>query len=244
MRWCVYFVAIIVAGCEPPAEPVIALKAPEHVAIPVASPVPEKDKPPIALPDPPLLSPAGFALITDFEGWVPRPELPDLRYSGVSWGYGYDAHQNSKVNILGDWGALPAPEPARLAATQPFYGQTAVQPVKAVKDILVPHSVGDDVFVRVDMSRVFAQCRQVMPGFDALRSNAQSAIASLVFNRGPAMSGDNRLEMRAIRDAVPSRDYDEIARQLRKMKRVWTGTSIQAGMYRRRDAEADLVLTP
>lgn len=175
---------------------------------------------------------------------MPHPELPDLRYSGVSWAYGYDAHQNSKANILLDWERLPAPEPARLAATQPFYGQSAVQPWRSVRDILIPHSVGDDVFIRVDMARTYDQCRRAMPGFEDLRPNAQSAIASLVFNRGPGMSGPNRLEMRNIRDAVPSRDYEEMATQFRKMKRVWTGTSIQAGMYRRRDAEAQLVLTP
>ena len=43
---------------------------------------------------------------------------------------------------------------------------------------------------------------------------------------------------------LPKRDYDGMAFEFRKMKRVWAGTSIQAGMYRRRDAEAKLLVTP
>jgi hypothetical protein len=245
---CVWLLAFALAACQPPAEPVLDPLAPSASpsrVTPVPRPtIAEADKPTIALPAPPELTEAGFHLITEFEGWAGHPELPDLRFSGVSWGYGYDAHQNSKVNILSDWSPLPTPEPTRLAETQPYYGRSAIQPWGRVRDIFIPHSVGDDVFIRVDMARVDAQCRRAFPGFEELRSNCQSAIRSLVFNRGPGLSGPNRVEMRAIRDAVPSRDYEEIALQLRKMKRVWSGTSIQAGMYRRRDAEAQLVLTP
>jgi hypothetical protein len=231
----------------------------EQILAPVPSPTPSPEveiireptpeptaSPPtvLSLPPAPQLTPQGKALIFEFEGWAGRPELPDLRYSGTSWGWGYDAHQNTKANILVDWQSLPAPQPTRLAATQPFYGRSAIEPTKQVHDILVPRVVGDDVFIRIDMSRTFAECRHALPGFDDLRPNAQSALASLIFNRGPSMSGGNRVEMRAIRDLVPSRDYDGIALQLRKMERVWSGTSIYNGMRNRREAEARLVETP
>lgn len=261
MRCCLGFTALILAACSPP-EPILAPSTPHHaieadvvpstepdvevIQTPTPAPtVPESEKPVIALPTPPeTLTSAGFKLITDFEGWAARAELPDLRYSGVSWAWGYDSHQNSRVNILLDWAALPAPQPVRLAATQPFFGRSAVQPTKDVHDIVIPHFVGDDVFIRVDMARTFDQCRRAMPGFDDLRPNAQSAIASLIFNRGPGMSGVNRTEMRAIRDAVPSKDYEAIAMNFKKMVRIWRGTSIESGMTRRRLAEAALVLTP
>lgn len=244
MRWLLHSLPLILVACgqaqEPRQNTPTPVPTPPASVTPTASPAP----PVIALPPVPPLTDAGFKLITEFEGWAARPELPDLRYSGVSWAYGYDAHQNSKVNIVADWDGLPKPQPTRLAATQPFYGRSAIQANRDVHDILIPHSVGDDVFIRVDMSRVYDQCRRAMPGFDDLRLNAQSALASLIFNRGPGMSGPNRVELRAIRDAVPSKDYERIASELKKMKRIWTGTEIQGGMYRRRDAESALVLTP
>ena len=49
--------------------------------------------------------------------------------------------------------------------------------------------------------------------------------------------------MREIRALVPHKDYRGIAQQIRSMKRLWQGTEIEAGMARRRDAEADLALS-
>jgi GH24 family phage-related lysozyme (muramidase) len=54
------------------------------------------------------------------------------------------------------------------------------------------------------------------------------------------MNGDSRREMRAVRDAVANGDLQEIANQLRSMKRIWEGKGLD-GLLRRRDAEADLV---
>jgi GH24 family phage-related lysozyme (muramidase) len=101
-----------------------------------------------------------------------------------------------------------------------------------------------EVFNKIDVAREWTRAERAMPGFEDLRPNAQAALISLGFNRGWSMTGDNRREMRAIRDAVPKKDYPEIASQLRKMIRVWTGTSIFNGMKRRRFAEAVLVETP
>ena len=70
--------------------------------------------------------------------------------------------------------------------------------------------------------------------------DAQGALVSLVFNRGPGMDGDRRREMRAVRDAVARKDLREIAGQIRAMKRLWEGQGLD-GLLRRRDAEADLV---
>jgi len=57
------------------------------------------------------------------------------------------------------------------------------------------------------------------------------------------MQGDRRREMRAIRDLVPAKDYGGIASQIRLMKRLGVGTRIERGISRRRDVEADLVLS-
>jgi GH24 family phage-related lysozyme (muramidase) len=81
---------------------------------------------------------------------------------------------------------------------------------------------------------------QAFPGVEQLPADAQGALVSLVFNRGPGMEGDRRREMRAVRDAVAQKDLREIARQIRAMKRIWKGQGLD-GLLKRRDAEADLV---
>jgi GH24 family phage-related lysozyme (muramidase) len=48
--------------------------------------------------------------------------------------------------------------------------------------------------------------------------------------------------MRAVRDAVAAGDLQEIATQIRAMKRLWVGKGVD-GLLKRRDAEARLVET-
>ena len=72
-------------------------------------------------------------------------------------------------------------------------------------------------------------------------------MVSLVFNRGAALEGDRRREMKTIRDIMAKTQvFDEkslyqIAEQIRKMKRIWIGGGIEKGMSRRRDAEAKII---
>lgn len=228
------------AGLDPKSTP----------APPIAT-VPEASKPFLAVDSalPPSLSPLGLTLIIEFEvggrsGYNPHPEAPDARYSGVTWGIGYDAHQTSKAVILDDWKQLGPVPSRRLAATQPYYGVSAKQHLQDVRDILVSWGAANDVFQRIDVAREIARCRKAYDKFDELRPNAQAALISLGFNRGYSFIGDNRKEMRMIRDLVPKKDYAGMAGQFRGMVRVWKGTSIEQGMTRRRLAEAKLVETP
>jgi len=89
------------------------------------------------------------------------------------------------------------------------------------------------------------QTEKAFPGVDKLPPDAQGALVSLIYNRGPRMTDrdpktQDRREMRAIRDAVPRGDLKEIATQLRSMKRLWENKGM-GGLLKRRDAEADLV---
>lgn len=174
----------------------------------------------------------------------PHPELPDRRFSGVTVGIGYDLHQYSKAVILSDWIALPSPAPTRLAATQPFYGQNAVQPWQQVRDILVPWAAATHVFLNCDVAREFSAAKRAFPGFEDLTKNCQAALIANGFARGYSTAGPNRTELRAIRDLIPKRDYAGIASQLRKQERVWVGTSIYNGLKARVYAEAKLAETP
>ena len=68
-----------------------------------------------------------------------------------------------------------------------------------------------------------------------------------MFNSGAALEGDRRREMKLIRDGMKLVSvYDQkaltfIANQIRNMKRIWIGGSIEKGMSRRRDAEAKII---
>lgn len=201
--------------------------------------------------DTPVLTPEGLGLIVEYEvgGESQYKKWPHPEYSGgasgVTWGIGYDGHQNSKTAILSDWKRIGERPAQRLAATQPYSGSSAKVHYRDVVDITVPWQPSIEVFLEIDVSRTDVQCRRAFPGFDSLRPKAKDAIRSLVFNRGAAMNGPNRVEMRWMRDVgVPKKDYDGLAAAERDMKKIWRGTSIQAGMYRRREAEARLFETP
>lgn len=204
----------------------------------------------IGLPAPVELSPAGYSLILEFEvgggqpyydKFLQHPEWPG-ESSGTTIGVGYDISTVSVSAFNSDWSALPDSPRGRLAATQPFSGRSAIQPTQQVHDIIVQWGLGKDVFDRVDVARFYAMTSKIFPDLDHLRPNAQAALVSLVFNRGAGMSGSSRAEMRDLRDsAVPRHDYDQMAYDFRKMKRLWPDTP---GLRRRRDAEADLILTP
>lgn len=196
-----------------------------------------------------LLSSGGRSLVLEYEtggksGYDPHPEAPDPRLSGVTWGIGYDGHYNSPTVIKMDWAILGSRNVDRLAAMHPYYGRSAQAHLKEVRDITIAWQTATDVFDNVDVAREFANAKRAVPGFEKLRPNAQAAWISLGFNRGWSMSGPNRVEMREMRDLTPKRDYEGIAFQLRKMPRIWRGTSIERGMTRRRIAEAKLMETP
>lgn len=222
---------------------------PRPSAKPDATSVPAS-RPLFALPSQkPGLSGAALALILDGEtggereyNRNPHPEWPGGQ-SGVTWGVGYDATAQTENLILEDWRAL-GEEGKALASTHPYHGSAAKARLAAVKHILVSWDLSVGVFQDVDLVRNWQQARRAFPGFESLRANAQGAILSLGFNRGWAMTGPNRVEMRAIRNDIASRDYDDMAAQERKMERLWRGTDIAAGMVNRREAEARLFTTP
>jgi Phage lysozyme len=197
----------------------------------------------VELPPPPTLTKAGHDLITSFEGFDYRPAWAGGE-SGVDVGYGYDTGFYSKAVILSDWRELPDSYSQRLAEVSGITGARAYRLIPHLYDILVSLEIGTRVFDNVDVAREFSNCKRAFSGFENLRPNAQAALISLSFNRGTSMIGPSRLEMRNIRALVPNKDYDGIAQQLRAMVHVWKGTSIYAGMYRRRFAEAKLVETP
>lgn len=164
--------------------------------------------------------------------------------SGVTWGVGYDGgHQTARV-IADDWQAHAARD--RLARTAGLTGNTAKAALPAYRDIETAYAYAADVFETRSLVEYERRTdRAFRSGFADLRPNACAALVSLVYNRGAAMTGDNRREMRAIRDqCVPAQDYACIAREIRSMKRLWRGTVNEKGLTARRESEALLAETP
>lgn len=186
------------------------------------------------------LSDRATTLILQAEGLNQAGKWPGGA-SGITIGYGYDLGQVKAERFVADWGdVLPAAQLERLRAVIGLAGEKA----KAVAPDLTDIAIGRDVSLKVFLTRTIPeyqkQSEAAFPGLDKLPADAQGALVSLVYNRGPKMDGDRRKEMRAIRDAVAKGDLKEIAAQLRSMKRLWEGQGLP-GLLKRRDAEAALV---
>jgi GH24 family phage-related lysozyme (muramidase) len=140
-----------------------------------------------------------------------------------------------------DWGEIfSADQVERLKTVVGLNGGAAKMRAPQFGDIKVTRAQAEEVFKKRTLPLHSARTAQAFPGVDQLPPDAQGALVSLVFNRGPGMDGERRREMRAVRDAVANKDLREIARQIRMMKRIWEGQGLD-GLLRRRDAEADLI---
>lgn len=179
-------------------------------------------------------------LIFDFEG-IDQPSDWPGGASGITIGLGYDLGYESAGDFEKDWQALlDEGDYTTLCQVVGLKGTDAQAKASGLKTIKVKSADAEQVFLERSVPKYQALTQQAFPGVDALPADAQGALFSLVYNRGTSMNGDSRKEMRAIRDAVPNGDLQEIANQLRAMKRLWVGKGLD-GLLKRRDAEADLV---
>lgn len=206
-----------------------------------------KAAPLIGLPQKPKLTKEGRSLVYNFEvGGGESYYNKKLAYvtwpgfaSGCTIGLGYDLGYFSKDVILFDWKKHPNKE--RLSSASGHKGQSGKIKTQELRDIFTKWSLAEEVFNAVTITKFWQLSSRTFPGFDDLHPNCQAAIISLIFNRGNSLAGPKRVEMRKIKELVPKKDYQGIADQIRKMKKIWQGTDIQKGMERRREAEAKLV---
>jgi hypothetical protein len=96
------------------------------------------------------------------------------------------------------------------------------------------------MFNELTWSKFSRLAEKTFPELDNLCDDAYGAIVSLVFNRGSSLVGDSRIEMRKIKNLIPQKNYKEIAKQIRDMKRLWVGKNLD-GLLSRREDEAKLV---
>jgi GH24 family phage-related lysozyme (muramidase) len=178
--------------------------------------------------------------ILDFEGLNQPSEWPGGD-SGVTIGIGYDLGYVTIDQFEFDWGPyFTADQLNRLREAVGKRGIAARNRAPRFADIRIKRKDAETVFIERSLPMYALKTEMAFPGITELPQDAQGALVSLVFNRGTSMEGDRRSEMRAIRDAVPRGDLQEIADQLRSMKRLWVNKGLD-GLLRRREEEARLV---
>lgn len=184
-----------------------------------------------------------------YDKFLARPSWPGGA-SGVTLGMGYDL--GYEKNLARDWQAYLSPdELAALSRTLGLTGSRAKQAISGVRHIVIPWDTAAEVFNDRTLPQ---EIRTTLEAFgkdsaDKLSANAFGALVSIVFNRGGGMSGERRLEMRAIRGLIASGEtgdelHKKIAQQILTMRRLWPNTSSDQDLYDRRTEEAKLVLDP
>jgi len=167
--------------------------------------------------------------------------------SGITIGIGYDCGYVNKSEFTNDWKDLPQKDFDRLYKVVGTKGISAKDLAKGFKDINIPWDLALKVFTNKTVTKFWNLTKDTFPNFNNLPEDAKGGLVSLVFNRGNALEGDRRREMKLIRDGMQLVSvYDQkaltfIANQIRNMKRIWVGGGIEKGMNRRRDAEAKLI---
>ena len=202
-----------------------------------------------------MLSKKSLELILEFEvgggenyynKFLKNPAWPGEQ-SGVTIGVGYDLGYVNKTEFTNDWKELSQKDFDRLYKVVGIKGIAAKDLIRGLKDISIPWELSLKVFNNKTVPKFYNLTKQTFPNFDSLPEDAKGGLVSLVFNRGAALEGDRRREMKLIRDAMKlASTFDQkaltfIANQIRKMKRIWIGGSIEKGMSRRRDAEAKII---
>ncbi|WP_206171072.1 DUF5675 family protein [Phragmitibacter flavus] len=190
------------------------------------------------------ISEKALQMIIHFEG-MDQPSKWPGNSSGISLGRGYDLGHVSADEFKSDWEPyLTEDQIKRLTKAIGKTGAAAKNIAAQFADITIKRADADAVFTKATLPKFKATTGKAFPRMITLHPDVQGALVSLVFNRGAAMQGDRRREMREVRDTVASTSLpndiklQSIAASIRSMKRLWPDT---LGLRRRRDAEAQLV---
>lgn len=202
-------------------------------------------------PTPPVsdcvVHPKAVELIVEFE--VVSPAYYSMKLeapiwpggqSGVTWGVGYDGGHQTRARIGTDWSMHAQVE--RLLGTAGVIGAPAKALAPGMRDVHTPYPLAAQVFTAAMLPPYCELARRTFrDGWDRIPWVTQGAIVATVFNRGAAMGGESRREMRVIRDeCVPAGDAACVAAQLRAMPRLWIGKDVEEGLRRRYLATAAL----
>jgi GH24 family phage-related lysozyme (muramidase) len=162
--------------------------------------------------------------------------------SGVTIGMGYDLGFNSEKQFMADWsGVINLNYINALRPTIGIKGPQAKAMLKGeILNVRIPYNTAYEVFVKSSLPRYYAMTKKIYPNMDLLNDDTKGALVSVVYNRGNRLEGDSRAEMRAIVDLIATQDYEGIAEQIEKSKRLWEHKNLD-GLVTRRESEADLI---
>jgi hypothetical protein len=167
-----------------------------------------------------------------------RPTVPPAP-SGITIGCGYDLGYNTAARIAQDWSPhlIPA-QIRRLQSVAGLQGAAAKAALPRVRDILVPWSAAMAVHDSRTTPRFIRLTESAYPGILQAHPHIQGVILSTTFNRGTAMDGDRRRELRWTRDDIAAARYADLPSYQLQMRRLWPAIP---GLQKRYAAHAGLI---
>jgi len=173
--------------------------------------------------------------------------------SGITIGVGYDLRFHSADEFYSDWSDYLATTTIQeLSKDIGKQGSAARAEALKTQGIEVPFYAAWQVFVRKTLPGFYKKTLVAYPSIGALPGLCASVLVSLVYNRGPALSGKNREEMANIRRILDKAEQARqqgksttelnqlllpVADELLEMKKYWPVTS---GLVKRRQLEANI----
>ena len=173
-----------------------------------------------------------------------HPEWPGVE-SGITIGVGWDLGHTHAGETTRAWrGKVDDATLSLLVSVSGHRGEAAQTRLPHVRHLVIPWEAALAVFRDVTIPAWYLRTLRIYPHAEELPGDCTAALVSLVFNRGPNLSGDRRREMAEIQRLLAAGDLAAIPDQFRAMKRLWPEVK---GLRRRRDEEAELFargLTP
>jgi len=158
--------------------------------------------------------------------------------SGITIGIGYDLGFCTVDKLKKDWSMLTDTKLKVLSTATGKKGIDAKKTLgKSIKSIIISLEDAKEVFYTVSLEEYAMKVRNIYPGVQELPGDAQTALLSLVYNRGENLKGDSRKEMANIVQLVKDKNLPGIAGELRSMKRMWKDKGLP-GLLKRREQEA------
>jgi hypothetical protein len=176
-----------------------------------------------------------------YEKALQKPTYPGGE-SGITIGLGYDLGYNTEKQFMEDWSNKINLN--FINALRPVIGlkgeKARVMLKGEILQVRVPYVAAYEVFVQKSIPRYFNMTKAIYPALETLNEDTQGALVSMVFNRGNKIEGESRKEMKAIVQLVANKDYEGIAEEIERSKRLWEGKGLD-GLVKRRESEADMV---
>ena len=162
--------------------------------------------------------------------------------SGPTIAIGIDCAYYTKTELSKIFNFLPQNEIELIQGSVGKTGEKGKEYTKTLRNagITVDWEKALDIFYSTTWPKFTKLTNKTFVGATELKEDAYGAIVSIVFNRGTSLNGQSRLEMRNIKELIPFKDYKGIAREVRKMKRLWIGKGLD-GLLERRETEAKLI---